>query len=191
MVEYELKRYVEAIRYLQDALASTERPLTEEQRAQTEKLLEKAGGYVARYRFALTPADAKVSIDGAPWSGDPRRGLLLAAGEHVLEVTAANHQVARRTVQVLGGEGDRELAVVLLEERAQREPTASSAPPVDQGSRRARKAWIWGTVGAVLIGGAAVGLVLGLRSKHGDAQVNKGTTGLEIPVPRGMALEWR
>lgn len=189
MVEYELKRYVESIHYLQDALASTERPLNDEQRAQSEKLLEQTKGYVARYRFALTPGNASVSIDGAPWRGEASRGLLLAAGEHVIEVSAPGHQTTRRTVQVLGGEGERELAIVLLEQRL---VESTKGPQREgQGSGRARKAWIWGTVGAVLVGGAVAGLVLGLRKSHHDPEVNTGTTGVEISVPRDMALEWR
>jgi hypothetical protein len=90
---------------------------------------------------------------------------------------------------VLGGEEERELSFVLLQERAAGAPTA----PVQEedAPKRGRKAWIWGTVAAVLVGGAVVGVVLGLRKKSDGPEVNKGTTGVEIGVPRGMALEWR
>jgi tetratricopeptide (TPR) repeat protein len=189
MVEYELKRYVEAIEYLRQALASDERPLTSELRAQTERLSTQAGGYVTRYRFALTPADATLTIDGAPVRAEASRGVLLAAGEHVIEASAENHQATRRTLQVLGGEEDHSLAIILLAERVE---SGGQATTQDQPkSSRAKKAWIWGTIGAVVVAGAVVGLVLGLRKDADGEQVNKGTTGIDIRVPRGMALERR
>lgn len=55
MVAFELKRYSESARYLTDALASRERTLEGDKRAQTEKLLARANGYLARFALDIAP----------------------------------------------------------------------------------------------------------------------------------------
>jgi tetratricopeptide (TPR) repeat protein len=184
MVEYELQHYVQAVHYLEQALACADRPLTAELRESTAQLLKQTYGYVSIYRISLQPRAASLTVDGTPMASEQLGAVALQAGEHTLEVQAPGHQSVRRTLQVLGGEGESELNIVLLAQHASDAPVR----PPDQPTSSRKKWWIWGTVGALVLGGLTAGLVLGLQKRDGDRHVNTGSTGIEIPVPANRVL---
>lgn len=181
MAEYELRNYVASCDYLEQALRSRERPLTYEQRQATQVLLNKAYGYVARYTLWLTPAQAVLTLDGAPLALPADRVLRLSVGEHVLEAHAPGYQSERRSVNVIG-RVDQTLRIELSPLPAEPAPSVPEAPR--EASRpRPRRWWPWvAGAGAVATGVLVTALLV--RRDPGTAEPSGGTTGIIIAVPR-------
>lgn len=152
--EYELKNYVASLDLLEQALASTVRPLSEAQRAETAELIARARGYVARYTFSVFPRDTRLTIDGVVPVLDAHNGLTLPVGAHTLEAQATGYQPAHQQLQVASNV-DRTIVIKL------------EAVPVAAREQRdeplRKKWWLWTGVGAVVVAGVAGGLVAGLR----------------------------
>lgn len=106
---FELRHYVDAVTHYRDALASTENPLTAEQRTEVEHLLSRARVFVGGYRLAVTPAGASVTIDSAAATGSD---VLLAIGDHTIAVSAPGYVARNVPVTVRGGE-DETLTIAL------------------------------------------------------------------------------
>jgi hypothetical protein len=87
-----------------------------------QALVEKARGFVGRYRVLLSPRDAELLIDGVP---HPAEGIVLAVGEHTLLARAPGYGELRRGLVVQGRE-DEELALSL--EPATPPPARSATP---------------------------------------------------------------
>ncbi len=193
--EYELKNLPVAIRYLDQALKATVRPLTGPQRSEIEQLLDSARSQVARYVFILVPADAALMIDGAPANLDERNATVLAAGDHFLEGHANGYYARGQRLHVVGKQDGMvriELRPVpTVPEATVAEDPAPLPPPVPpplppQDKPLRKKWWLWTSIAGVVIAGAAVGLVLGLKDpKHQDP--SGGSTGIVITVPRAPA----
>jgi hypothetical protein len=145
MAAFEVRDYVQAHRLLQQALASEERPLTAEQRAETQALLERTQAFLGRFRFALQPAGATVQIDLRPPEAEPDGTILLSVGEHSVVVEAEGHRSREQELEVRGGED--ETIIIRLEPESAAAPVEEPGPEVD--------ALGWG-----LIGGGAGFLVL-------------------------------
>lgn len=176
MVEYELKNYGDAIESLEKALASPVRALEGPTRADTQALLERAKGYIARINLDLNPDAATVVVDGVPVQLGMGGILLLQVGDHSLEFRAPGRQVEKRQLKITGGE-QRTLQVVLpplLDPHAK--PKAEARP-------LRKNPWLWTAVGVVAVG-TAVGLGVGLSdpaSHSGDPQ--GGSTGVTLAGP--------
>ena len=181
MAAFELKMYVEALRELTAALADTQRPLTEEQRAQVQKLIEQSRAYVGRYQVVLAPATAHPMVDGQEAQFDPGNVLLLALGDHVISVAADGYQEVRVPLRVEGGE-DSQLKIELLPVNAAQTNAApeplpppalapmtptSSAPPPKKMSTATTIAWV-AAAGAVALAGTSAAFWF-----VGDAKYNK------------------
>lgn len=181
MCAFEEKSYVMAIKFLGDALTDTRKPLTAEQRKQTEDALWRAREFVAKYRLNLTPIDATVRIDGhEPMLADGQ--LLLDPGNHRLTVSASGYVTSDQTIGVRAREAG-ELVVTLLVEGAavaSTEPTpppapeeapaaSTGAPPVDEPKGKLTKLQ-WVGVGLSAFGAAALGVGIGFgvdaKNKH-------------------------
>ena len=179
IVAYELRNYVSSILYLEQALSSSERPLTPRLRAETEQLLKKAQGYVARYTVSLRPRDAAILIDGSEAEPDEDGALVLEVGDHVLEAVAPGHRSLKRVLRVVGG-ADESISMMLV-------PLESSSPGTSPRSGERvdvplrKRWWLWTTLSAVVLGGVATGLSLALRDP-GERTPNGGTLGTVIPV---------
>lgn len=165
MVAFELKRYVECARYLTDALASNERSLEGEKRRQTEKLLERANGYIARFILDIAP-DTNVIVDGVATDLAPGAELALEVGDHLVEFRASGRIASKRPVTVQGGERET-LHVTLAALDLPGEPTPAQSPqratPADRPSSRPayKSPWLWTALG-VLVAGAAAGTAVAL-----------------------------
>jgi len=173
--EYELRNYVVAIELLEQALASSERPLRAEQRAESEELLQRARGYIANFKITTIPERSDVTIDGITIART-RVGLLLPVGLHFVEVSARGFQTRRRELEIQGGV-DQEILVELL---AKPGPVAPSPTHVDEPVRK--KWWLWTGVGGVVTACLVTGLVLSLR----DPEVSEptgGNSGVVIAIP--------
>ena len=100
---FELRRYAEAIDWLEQSLADGRRPLTDELRAQVEALLVRARAFVGHFTLRASVPEAQITIDGELVSGESRS---LEVGEHTVEVRAAGHEPLSRRLTVRGGEDE-------------------------------------------------------------------------------------
>lgn len=135
MAAFEMRDYPAAVRALEDALASTARPLTDEQRAQVGALAARARLLVGRFVVPAAPTDARLFVDGEraqpgdTWPAEPGE-ILLAVGEHTVAIrTEAGSDVSAR-VTVAGSE-DRTLELDLraLAPAPAAEARVDAAPP--------------------------------------------------------------
>jgi tetratricopeptide (TPR) repeat protein len=104
VVSFEMREYVSAIVYLEQAIEEARQALTDTQRGECQGLLTRARTYVGGFTPILSPADATLVVDGAPPVRDAGGSLLLAFGEHVLSLSAPGYQTSTRRLQVQGGE---------------------------------------------------------------------------------------
>lgn len=173
MVEFELRNYAGTIQHLEQSLASPVRALEGTMRADTEALLARAKSYVARVKVDVTPREAALVVDGAPYQGQAPFELTLAVGDHVLDFSANGRQPEKRRLSAVGGE-EVTLVVVLPE-----------VPVAKQQEKKPlyKNPWLWTAVGVVVVG-AAVGIGVGAsgggtteESPHG------GSTGAVLMGP--------
>jgi hypothetical protein len=105
MVAYELSDYTDAIRHLRLALDDARRPLTDEQRAEAQRILDAALGFVGRYTLENVPSGARFLIDGRPLEPEPDGTLLLDSGPHHVVVSTDEGRWEGRW-RVRGGENE-------------------------------------------------------------------------------------
>lgn len=186
--EYELKRYGEAIGHLEQALASSVRPLSAGQRADVEQLLGQARARVARYTILTVPQETALLVNGA----EPRRAadgaLLLDPGKHVLELRATGYQTERRTLEVAGGSSEIvQIELFKIAPIASHEPIVEApgpvSPPLESPepppASPKRKRRIWAGVASAVVAvaaGVTVGVVLARREPE-TALPSGGSTG--------------
>jgi hypothetical protein len=184
---------------LEQALDSNVRPLTTEQRIETQRLLEAARGYLGRYFIAVRPPEAKVLLDGTAISLGTDGQLVLNVGDHTLEVEAEGYLSERRTLRVTGGNGER-LLIALKPSAAESvatslpQPTlpdsasAPAAPPARDDREVTplrRKWWLWTGIVAAVAGGTAAALYLSLREPEQRAPTG-GSSGIDVSVPASV-----
>jgi hypothetical protein len=185
MMEFELKRYVECIDLLEQALASRVRPLDAALREHTEGLLQRARAFVGRYEIALQPPppSVRIVVDGTPRSLRRGQPLTLAIGEHVVEVQAEGYQAEQRPINVEGGE--HEVLTIPLQPlgRSGAEPGRSAAPELatgtvpekDEGGSVLSSPWLWTGVGTLVVGGAVTALLI--ANHDDDSGLERGDVG--------------
>jgi hypothetical protein len=170
--EFELRRYVTAVGYLEQALASPIKPMEGGMRRDTEALLLRAKSYVGKLSLSLSPELASVIVDGATTIVNAGEPVLLDVGDHVLEFRAEGYATERREVSVRGGQGQ-ELTVTLAAlvpqavpaaEPTQAPPAAPLEAPRSERTPVYKRWWLWTVVG-VVVAGAAVGTALALTMK--------------------------
>jgi tetratricopeptide (TPR) repeat protein len=103
-VAFELHRYSDCVSYLEQALVSAAKQLEGELRADTENLLARARGFVAKIVLTTEPDSAHLLLDGEPLPRSANGALLLDIGRHELELSAPGHETQRRSYTVVGGE---------------------------------------------------------------------------------------
>lgn len=179
-VEFELRHYVEARSLLGAALDSQDNPLDEELRGEVERLLARAGNYVAELEVHVAPHSATVELDGVPL--DPGRAHALVVGDHLLEARAPGYITLRRPVVLRGGE-QRSVDLALVSSGS---PDVTTVPLRDaaptRGLSSAAKKTVVVAIAAVVLGAAAVGIGLAARD-HGQRSLQGGSTGLVLVNP--------
>ena len=183
-VEYELNHYRASAGYLERALDSNVRPLTAEMRADVERILAQARGYVGRYRLMTQPAGASIRVDGH--EALLENGVLsLEVGDRVLEVDAVGYRTWRQELSVRGGT-EQVLNIRLIAETP--DATAEAGPRAerhDDGQHAAqplrKKWWFWTTLGVVVVGAVVTGVLLSMRDPKVD-EASGGSTQQTIPV---------
>jgi hypothetical protein len=159
--DYESKRYVEAIRELEAALASGVKRLTDAQRSEVEDVLERSRRFVASYELAL-PSDAiELRLDGEPVTPEAGGILRVDPGEHVLSVRRASGPGRELSFRAdVGARGtltlapDAPVGAARVQRAGAGHERAASLDEGDAGSRAG--AWVAG--GATLAFGAASGV---------------------------------
>src|ERR1017187_429673 len=132
MASFELRDYVAAVRTLSAALVETRKPLNAEQRTHAQGLLERSRMYVDIYTLKISPADARLLIDGRTPDTEPDGTVLLGFGSHNLEASKPGFVLRTLAVNVRGGER-KELAMT-LERKSVGRPGEPGAPEADQTS---------------------------------------------------------
>jgi tetratricopeptide (TPR) repeat protein len=159
MTEYELHNYPQAVRYLEQSLASDAKPLEGAMRRDTEEVLQRARGYVGTLELEVEPPTAQVLVDNHRVELAKTAPLLLSVGDHIVDVRSPGRLAERRAITVQGGERHA-LRIVLLEANtgaaADGAPTASERPNATPVYKRW---WLWTAV-AVVAGGAATAAIL-------------------------------
>jgi hypothetical protein len=164
MASFELRDYVAAVRALSAALVETRKTLNSEQRTHAQGLLERSRMYVDIYSLKISPADARVLIDGRAPDAEPDGTLLLGFGTHNLEVSKPGFVLRAMVVNVRGGER-KELAMTL-----ERKPVPAAVPaapiatevarssstaPQEHGEGHSGVAWFIAAGGAALLSAGA------------------------------------
>lgn len=161
MTSFELRDYVPAVRNLAAALQDKRKPLTTEQRKETQDLLERSRQFVDVYAIKVVPPEARLIIDGRPPELEPDGTVLLGFGVHTVEAKAPKLAPAWASVEVRGGER-KDLVLSLSPLLPVPSGPAAARPSLVErpsatarSSRRAAAAWLWSGAGlAALAGGA-------------------------------------
>lgn len=180
MVEFELRHYVRAADLLEASLASTKKPLTEDQRKAVSELLQRTRQFIASYSLDVAPdrQGLVLEIDGKPVELDSDKRLSLEAGEHTLRISAPDLVARELHIDVQGGEHQ-----TLRIELEVKPPADSSAPPpvAENSKTQPERTRPYAGLGIALagVGGGAVlaGIVLGTLavSKAGDSPTSDGS----------------
>lgn len=185
MTSFELRDYVSAVRNLSAALQDQRKPLTAEQRKNTQALLDRSRMFVDVYTLTVSPKDARVIIDGHAPEFEPDGTLVFGFGTHTVEASASGMAVRSFPINVRGGER-KELSVTL-----ERAPVASArsagaaAGQVETGAKPSSAAASNGdAVGWLLAGGGAALLAAGA----GIYWINRNT---ELSSCRSPETGWR
>jgi hypothetical protein len=165
LISFETRSYVEALDWLERALASQEKPLTDEMRREVSSLADDARSFVSRIWLVLEPPGAGVYVDGQRAKLRDQNVLLVDPGDHELRIEAAGYVPEVRTIRASGGQSS-ELKLALLE--APRETQTAPASQLAGLSEydEPRPSW-WSTPRVVAVGlgaGAVVAFGVGVTA---------------------------
>ncbi|MBZ0115685.1 MAG: PEGA domain-containing protein [Sandaracinaceae bacterium] len=146
LASFEMRDYATAHRSLVLALASAERPLTDEQRAETTSVLERTRRFLGVLRIRIEPEGAALRLDGGSAPLEEDGTLLVGLGPHTVTARLEGYVEASRTVRIEGGE---ELELHIVMERLAPPSVPQPAPPPHDASS---------AIGLLVAGG---GLALG------------------------------
>lgn len=104
MASFELRQYSVALRALTASLGETRLPLTEEQRTHVEDLIARARNFVTRVQLEVSPAAARVRLDGSELMRESDGTILLDSGHHVFDGSADGYQPRSMSFDAQGGE---------------------------------------------------------------------------------------
>lgn len=174
---FENRRYVDAMRHLEQAMVDTRSPLSQAQRSSTQQVLERASAFVAHVSVQVNPAEAHVLVDGKETSLGSSGALLLDPGEH--ELSASAPEYVARSLHVVLQSGKNEPVQLALDSRPAPEPAQETANELehapareapDERERLKRGLMIGGftLAGAGLIAGAVTGIMTISKKKQLD-----------------------
>jgi hypothetical protein len=167
MAEFELRNYPASIYFLEQALASPVRPLQNELRTETEKLLARARGFVGRVKLVLEPQDATVALNGTRLQLGTDRGLNLIVGDYTLQVSAEGYVTDQRPLRIAGGEEQTVSVQLTKTAPAPAQALQPTAAKDGDGDSVFASPWLLAAVG-VAVAGAAVGVGFAVAGGEGD-----------------------
>jgi hypothetical protein len=103
MVAYTMRDYVQAIPYLEAAIASPVKPLDPPLIVEAQATSQRARSFIGVVRVALAPADAQLRVNGATATRDTDGALMLNPGAYEIEARSAGFQTSTRLVRVEPG----------------------------------------------------------------------------------------
>jgi hypothetical protein len=176
MVAYTMRDYVQAIPYLEGAIASRVKPLDPSLIVEAQATIQRARSFIGVLRVVLAPADAQLRVNGAAATLGKDGTLMLNSGAYEIEARAPGFQTSTRLVRIEPG-SSLEVDLTLLRDATPNvalspaapapapEVVANSEPQISLETESAPSGksvapWIVvGVSGAVAIGG---GVLLGL-----------------------------
>lgn len=180
LLAFETRSYVEALDWLDRALESQQKPLTEEMRIQVESLAKDARSFVARVGLVLEPADAHVFVDGQAVKLREPNLLLLDPGEHELRIEATGYLPVRRRIRASAGRTSALELRLLAADGGGPEPSrvaaASSSETPDASWWSAQRGVAIG-LGAGALVGFGVGITAGLLALSAKSESDRNCDG--------------
>lgn len=149
---FELRRYREALTWLQASLTDQRNPLTAEMRAEVDTLISRTRAFIGHVVVHASVQGATIDADGQPIEGD---AVDLDLGEHEFVIRAQGYEPLTRRVTVRGGE-DQTIAVALVRSRA----GTTIVMPDDPGALYRSLGWASIAVGAALAAGGIVATIV-------------------------------
>jgi len=156
-------------------------------------LRELLDGAVAEIRLAITPASAKVSVDGRLSAATGlERTLRLNPGTHSIHITHEDYASALREVQV--ARGSRQAYTIALQPHTPAAspalaitPTGVSTAEAPQDDRKpfVKRPGFWVMIGAIVVVGVGAGVAVALTRKDDAPQC--GTTG-DCATTQGLTV---
>jgi tetratricopeptide (TPR) repeat protein len=168
MVSYELRRYVEAVEFLKQALASEERPLTADMQQEVTQLLRQALTFVTWLDLSVSPQQAEVHVDARGVSREADGRIMLDPGSHELLIEAPGYIAVTRTIRSDGAD-TLSLSIQLPAQRQQPAPV-----PVAAGSGVGPYV-LMGSSAALAVAGGIL-LAVALDHKHAVENPPDGST---------------
>ncbi|MFO0755809.1 MAG: tetratricopeptide repeat protein [Byssovorax sp.] len=177
-----LGRYVEARRVLVSTLdqASSQKPLKPALKKEIEKILGEVKEKIVTLTLRLNPAGAGVQVDGVKAALSSTGQIELDPGKHVFVIEAAGYDTT--TVNKTISSADTELALTAPK-------TKSAEPPPPPKQAIYQKAWFWTTIGIVVTGGAAVGVVMAVRPR-GEEPASPPTSTVDRVIPTSAGFRF-
>lgn len=145
---FELRRYREAVEWLEASLADQRSPLTAEMRTELEALLARARASVGRFTIHANVHGATVEVDGAPAASAV---MQFDIGDHEIVARAEGYEPQTRRLTVHGGE-DETVELVLVRARAAGQGGGATIAREDPGAVLRQIGWV------SLISGVALGI---------------------------------
>ena len=170
LASYEMRDYVAAIRYLQEARSDQRQPLSDTMRTEAERQIEEAQSFIAHCILSVEPPDASIKIDGEPANVDADGTLMINPGDRELSLEADGYEPVKRTLTVNGGDRPKlHYALRRIEPTPLAVTRNSSLPPsaaVSSSTERADAPGFFSltplkVVGLALAGGAVVAAGVG------------------------------
>lgn len=199
-VEFELRNYGEAATLLEQALASTVKPLDDKQRAEAQKVLDRARAFLGKVHVATEPTAATVVVDGAVVELGPAGTLVLEVGDHVFEFHAEGRMPVKQKVTVKGGETEtvrvrlRPALDSASVAKSTQTPSEKGAPVIIKTSNERtdtpiyKKWWFWTATGVAVVAAVTTTAVLASRD---DAKGERAFTTSNTPSGATIsALRW-
>jgi len=96
MASFELRDYVTAVRNLTAAVDDQRKPLSPDQRKETQDLIDRCRLFVAVFTLKISPPGAQVTVDANPAELETDGTLMLGLGAHSIEARAKGYRTQRR-----------------------------------------------------------------------------------------------
>ncbi len=180
---YEARDYVRATELLEASLAETDPALREDRAALAREALTASGRFVTRLTV-VAPEGARVRVDDA--ERDVSQPIVVARGEHRLEVSAPGFETHRERVRLdtpertvtLAMHAEATLPEATDEPEEPEEVLVVDTEPVTEPAESGSLTWLWVTLGVV--GAAAIATVAILATRDDDPPLGANTPGRVI-----------
>lgn len=180
LVSYELRRYVDAITYLKQALSSSELPLTQSMRDKALVLVAEAQSFITYEQVICEPKEASLRVDGAPPILDDAGQLMLDPGRHDIVAQATGYTTLTRSLDAAGGNAELRLKLEKSLQRRAADPRGAAPAPSTEPSfwsSRSTPQLIGLGLGAAGIAAAGAGATFSILALNDNSASKRGCSG--------------